>query len=123
VKGNIVNKKASNHDTVRRKLLLATACLPFSVNALEVNKYVSDVKNKNTKLDQSSNYSDYYHAWKKISTQEPIVYINGRHAMNSSISGSELVKQDFKADNIVNVNGLILSKYEGAVLAYLGSLS
>jgi hypothetical protein len=113
-----VNKKNSTHDAVRRKLLFATASLPFSVRALGIDS----VKDKNTQLEQSSNYSDYYHAWKKISAQEPLDYINAKHAMNNSVSAAELVKQEFKEDNIINLNGFIISRYEGAVLAYLGSL-
>jgi hypothetical protein len=102
--------------------MFAAASLPFSVNALDVNKYVNSVTDSNTQLDQSANYSDYYQAWKKISTQEPIEYINARHFANKSLAGSELVKQDFNQDNIVNLNGFIISRYEAAVLAYLGSL-
>lgn len=61
-----------------------------------------------------------YKFWQNTTSILPINYINRKMTENRATQFSQLVQDDFKNNNVLIIDGLILSKTEVAVLADMG---
>jgi hypothetical protein len=114
-------KKLTGIDKTRRKLCIFSGILPFATSAQSKLLY-SGANDKSANLTSfGNNYAEFYAAWITLFTQTPYEYIELRNREHVTVKSSEIVKQDFARGNTVELGGFILSKYEAAVIAHIGS--
>jgi hypothetical protein len=68
----------------------------------------------------SLSYRRFNETWTATHTETPSKYISELHLFHSNISASDIVKLEFAKGNTINIEGLIISRYEHATLAVLG---
>ena len=107
-------------DTMRRKLCLFSALVPVTCNttAKVVGLNHRSVENESFNGDQ---YKRFYTAWVSEFKQAPKEYITAKNAQHSPMKSSEIVQLDFSCGNVIAIDNFILSKYEPAVIAHIGS--
>ncbi|ABG39708.1 hypothetical protein Patl_1182 [Paraglaciecola sp. T6c] len=96
-------------------LLLSTSGVPFTSSAHQSNTL--------PKPNESVNYYQFYLAWKQLFSLSPQEYINRRQYEHNGLKSSEIVKLDFELHNVVEIESFILSKYEAAFVAHIGSFT
>ncbi|GAC10813.1 hypothetical protein [Paraglaciecola chathamensis] len=96
-------------------LLISTSGAAFTSAAKQSNALPKQAKN----LD----YYQFYLAWQQLSSLSPQEYINRRQYEHSGLKSSEIVKLDFEHQNVVEIESFILSKYEAAFIAHIGSFT
>lgn len=111
-------------DSFRRAFCFFSGTLPVvaSAQAKTIYSNVSDTISSSGSTARY-HYADFYNAWMRICDQNPYAYIMQRNKEHSTLKSSEIVKYDFAQGNTVELGSFILSKYEAAVIAHIGSFA
>jgi hypothetical protein len=105
----------------RRDVLKAIGCV--SALAL-IDRFKTNANSKNNNLDVINEYDKEFlltcrEQWLSCETLLPIDYISNTKSENQDKDHHEIITQEFKNFRTINIEGLILSKYEAAHLAEL----
>lgn len=115
-------KKLTQINTARRKLCIFSGILPFTASAQSKLLYSgTDDKSRVLEPSAKNHYAEFYSAWMTQFEQNPYEYIELRNQEHGMMKSSEIVKHDFAQDNTVELGSFILSKYEAALIAHIGS--
>jgi hypothetical protein len=109
-------------NTLRRKLCLFSGLAPIAASSSAISRIAGSEPQRPVEGAFNNNqYRSFYLAWKNAFVQAPFAYITERNEIHSAMKSSEIVEFDFINGNVIDINSFILSKYEAAVIAHIGS--